>query len=66
MQTEIALHILYVQTSHATMLTHRGFSAWITSDNMELVEFEPRTDEKANKVICWIAGPIGKVGLPVA
>ncbi|KAI0780949.1 hypothetical protein BD413DRAFT_660032 [Trametes elegans] len=42
------------------MLTHRGFSAWITSDNMELVEFEPRTDEKANKVICWIAGPIGK------
>ncbi|KAH9854222.1 hypothetical protein C2E23DRAFT_754053 [Lenzites betulinus] len=44
------------------MIEHRGFSAWITSDNMQLVEFEPRVDEKTHTITCWIAGPVGKAG----
>ena len=43
------------------MLDYRGFSAWITTDEGELVEFEPRVNSKANTVTCWIAGPVGKV-----
>ncbi|KAJ2989619.1 hypothetical protein NUW54_g8724 [Trametes sanguinea] len=42
------------------MLEHRGFSAWITSENMGLAEIEPRVDEKNHTVTCWIAGPVGK------
>ncbi|CDO68294.1 hypothetical protein BN946_scf184799.g21 [Trametes cinnabarina] len=42
------------------MLEHRGFSAWITSEDMGLMEFEPRVDEKNHTVTCWIAGPVGK------
>ncbi|KAI0362088.1 hypothetical protein OH77DRAFT_1499876 [Trametes cingulata] len=42
------------------MIELRGFSAWITSEDLELVEFEPRVDEKNHTVTCWIAGPIGK------
>ncbi|EIW60360.1 uncharacterized protein TRAVEDRAFT_145680 [Trametes versicolor FP-101664 SS1] len=42
------------------MIDFRGFSAWITCDDMELAEFEPRFDEKNHTVTCWIAGPVGK------
>ncbi|KAI0374883.1 hypothetical protein BV20DRAFT_934733 [Pilatotrama ljubarskyi] len=42
------------------MIELRGFSAWITSDDLELIEFEPRIDQNNNTVTCWIAGPIGK------
>ncbi|OJT06216.1 hypothetical protein TRAPUB_2938 [Trametes pubescens] len=42
------------------MIDFRGFSAWITCDDMELAEFEPRFDEKNRTVTCWIAGPVGK------
>ncbi|KAI0831297.1 Snf7-domain-containing protein [Trametes gibbosa] len=42
------------------MIELRSFSAWITSDDMHLVEFEPRVDEKNKTVTCWIAGPLGK------
>ena len=43
------------------MIDYRGFSAWITSDDLELVEFEPRTNTKNHTVTCWIAGTVGKV-----
>ncbi|KAH9946121.1 uncharacterized protein BXZ73DRAFT_36916 [Epithele typhae] len=42
------------------MLDYRGFSAWITVDDLELVEFEPRINEAEHTVICWIAGVPGK------
>ncbi|TBU35987.1 hypothetical protein BD311DRAFT_793163 [Dichomitus squalens] len=42
------------------MLDHRGFSAWITSDGLELVEFEPRVNDQAHTVTCWIAGSVGQ------
>ncbi|RPD66128.1 hypothetical protein L226DRAFT_609027 [Lentinus tigrinus ALCF2SS1-7] len=42
------------------MLDHRGFSAWITSDDLELVEFEPRTNNNLHTVTCWIVGTVGK------
>ncbi|TBU50770.1 hypothetical protein BD309DRAFT_1075414 [Dichomitus squalens] len=42
------------------MLDHRGFSAWITSDGLELVEFEPRINTQAHTVTCWIAGSVGQ------
>ena len=43
------------------MLDFRGFSAWITSDGLELVEFESRV--KDNTVTCWVAGTANKVNL---
>ena len=43
------------------MLDCRGFSAWITSDDLEHVEFEPRFNHSTNAVTCWIAGMAGKV-----
>ncbi len=46
------------------MIDFRGFSAWITCDDMELAEFGPRFDEKNRTVTCWIAGPVGKVCAP--
>ncbi|KAI0336526.1 hypothetical protein GY45DRAFT_1366035 [Cubamyces sp. BRFM 1775] len=39
------------------MIEHRGFSAWITSEDVALLEIEPRVDEKKHTVTCWIAGP---------
>ncbi|KAI1795887.1 hypothetical protein LXA43DRAFT_881095 [Ganoderma leucocontextum] len=42
------------------MLDHRGFSAYITSNGLELVEFEPRVNAKTHTVTCWIAGPVGR------
>ncbi|KAI0748114.1 hypothetical protein C8Q80DRAFT_1270558 [Daedaleopsis nitida] len=42
------------------MLDYRGFSAWITSDDLELVEFEPRTNRNNHTVTCWISGTSGK------
>ncbi|KAI0721099.1 hypothetical protein C8T65DRAFT_692570 [Cerioporus squamosus] len=41
------------------MLDHRGFSAWITSNDLELVEFEPRTNNNNHTVTCWIVGTVG-------
>lgn len=56
------LHLTHLLSRfHATMLDYRGFSAWITSDDLELVEFEPRTNTKTHTVTCWIAGNAGKV-----
>ena len=45
------------------MLDYRGFSAWITTEDEELVEFESRFNDKTNTVTCWIAGPVGKVNI---
>nr|VWO98646.1 Pheromone processing endoprotease KexB (EC [Ganoderma boninense] len=42
------------------MLDHRGFSAYITSNKLELVEFEPRVDARTHTVTCWIEGPAGQ------
>ncbi|PIL23989.1 hypothetical protein GSI_13740 [Ganoderma sinense ZZ0214-1] len=44
----------------ATMLDHRGFSAYITTNKLELVEFEPRVDQQTHTVTCWIEGPVGQ------
>lgn len=43
------------------MLDHRGFSAYITTNGLELVEFEPRINQQTHTVTCWIAGPVGQV-----
>ncbi|KAI0928404.1 hypothetical protein AcW1_005658 [Taiwanofungus camphoratus] len=42
------------------MITHRGFSAWITSAGGEVFEYEAVVDSKANKVSCWIPCQEGK------
>ncbi|KAF8163459.1 hypothetical protein B0H34DRAFT_695547 [Crassisporium funariophilum] len=42
------------------MLTHRGFSAWITSNNEEVPEYLVAVDEKAHCVSCWIPGTEGQ------
>ncbi|KAM5535168.1 hypothetical protein V8D89_011104 [Ganoderma adspersum] len=42
------------------MLDHRGFSAYITTNGLELVEFEPRVNQQTHTVTCWIAGPVGQ------
>jgi hypothetical protein len=36
------------------MLTHRGFSAWIMSDNRPLPEYLVAVDDKTHRVQCWI------------
>ncbi|KAH7889391.1 hypothetical protein F5I97DRAFT_522000 [Phlebopus sp. FC_14] len=42
------------------MLTHRGFSAWITSEGEQLREYLVAVDDNANKVSCWIPSEAGK------
>ncbi|RXW17327.1 hypothetical protein EST38_g8517 [Candolleomyces aberdarensis] len=42
------------------MLSHRGFSAWITVDGTPLPEYLVAVDEQANRVSCWIPGEAGK------
>ncbi|TCD63622.1 hypothetical protein EIP91_005173 [Steccherinum ochraceum] len=42
------------------MLTHRGFSAWISCDGMELPEFKPECDDERNVVSCWIPSHNGQ------
>ncbi|EKM55225.1 uncharacterized protein PHACADRAFT_161171 [Phanerochaete carnosa HHB-10118-sp] len=42
------------------MLTARGFSAWITCEGQELIEFETVVDEGSHKVSCWIGCEVGK------
>ncbi|KDQ60960.1 hypothetical protein JAAARDRAFT_124211 [Jaapia argillacea MUCL 33604] len=41
-------------------VTHRGFSAWITSEGSAVREYEVAVDEKANRVTCWIPSEEGK------
>ncbi|OBZ75419.1 hypothetical protein A0H81_04291 [Grifola frondosa] len=36
------------------MITHRGFSAWITCEDRPIAEYEAVLDAKSNKVSCWI------------
>lgn len=43
------------------MLTHKGFSAWITCDDQKLDEFETRYDVDGIKVTCWIPSVAGTV-----
>ena len=43
------------------MLDHRGFSAYITANGLELVEFEPRVNQQTHTATCWIDGPAGQV-----
>ncbi|KAF5315578.1 hypothetical protein D9611_004853 [Ephemerocybe angulata] len=42
------------------MLSHRGFSAWITVDDEALPEYLVAVDEEAHRVSCWIPGGEGK------
>jgi len=43
-----------------TMLTHRGFSAWIVVDGKPLPEYLVAIDSNANQVSCWIPSEEGK------
>ena len=43
------------------MITHRGFSAWISSEGQSLRSYEPTLDSRENKVSCWIPSSEGKV-----
>lgn len=44
------------------MLTHRGFSAWITvDDDAPLPEYLVAVDDEAHRVSCWVPGEEGKV-----
>ncbi|KAL6300130.1 hypothetical protein BKA93DRAFT_741087 [Sparassis latifolia] len=42
------------------MLTYRGFSAWITCEDREVIEYEATIDAKSNRVTCWIPSQEGK------
>ncbi|EAU88761.2 hypothetical protein CC1G_01134 [Coprinopsis cinerea okayama7 len=42
------------------MLTHRGFSAWITVDDEPLPEYLVAVDESSHRVSCWIPGEEGQ------
>ncbi|CAL1704619.1 unnamed protein product [Somion occarium] len=42
------------------MLTHRGFSAWITSEGRALYEFRSIVNEEKNLITCWIPSEVGK------
>ncbi|KAJ3490214.1 hypothetical protein NLI96_g1571 [Meripilus lineatus] len=42
------------------MITHRGFSAWISSEGQSLRSYEPTLDNRENKVSCWIPSSEGK------
>lgn len=42
------------------MLTHRGFSSWISINNEMVSEYLKAVDEKRNMVSCWIPGELGK------
>ncbi|KAI0082612.1 hypothetical protein K474DRAFT_1585057 [Panus rudis PR-1116 ss-1] len=42
------------------MLTHRGFTAWVTCDGKSLYEFKPVVNSDTNKVTCWIPSEPGK------
>lgn len=44
------------------MTTHRGFSAWITSEGHPLHEYSVAVDKNTNKASCWIPSDAGKVG----
>lgn len=44
------------------MLTHRGFSAWITvGDEERLPEYLVAVDSEEHRVSCWVPGEEGKV-----
>jgi hypothetical protein len=47
------------------MLSHRGFSAWITVDGTPLPEYLVAVDELTHRVSCWIPGEQGKVSTAV-
>ncbi|KDQ14882.1 hypothetical protein BOTBODRAFT_32243 [Botryobasidium botryosum FD-172 SS1] len=43
------------------MITHRGFSAWITSDNQPLEEFRPEIEGADERTVaCWIPSEVGR------
>ncbi|KAF4603802.1 hypothetical protein EYR38_004218 [Pleurotus pulmonarius] len=42
------------------MLTHRGFSAWITCDGQALPEYLVAVEEDVHQVSCWIPSEEGK------
>ncbi|KAG6814532.1 hypothetical protein H0H92_000058 [Tricholoma furcatifolium] len=42
------------------MLTHRGFSAWITVDGKPLPEYLVAVDSNINRTSCWIPSEAGK------
>ncbi|KAF9246146.1 hypothetical protein BU15DRAFT_38400, partial [Melanogaster broomeanus] len=42
------------------MLTHRGFSAWIVSEDEQLREYLVAVDTNAHRVSCWIPSEAGK------
>ncbi|KAL4253146.1 hypothetical protein ABKN59_004149 [Abortiporus biennis] len=42
------------------MITHRGFSAWISSEGRNLPTFEPNVDTTENKISCWVPSEEGK------
>lgn len=48
------------QTAFPNML-HRGFSAWIVSEDEEMKEELTELNEETNTISCWIPGRPGKV-----
>ena len=45
------------------MLHWKEFSAWVTIDGKEVVEYDVETSEDEKTVTCWIASELGKVSL---
>ncbi|KAJ7656665.1 hypothetical protein B0H17DRAFT_993018 [Mycena rosella] len=39
---------------------HSGFSAWVTIDGKEAIEYDLETSEDQNTVTCWIPSELGK------
>ena len=42
-------------------MLHRGFSAWIVSEDQEMKEELTELNEETNTISCWIPGRPGKV-----
>ncbi|CCM04592.1 uncharacterized protein FIBRA_06773 [Fibroporia radiculosa] len=42
------------------MITHLNYSAWITCDGREIIEYEPVVNMQARKISCWIPSEEGK------